>query len=315
MNHLLLALQVVLPLCLWMGWGYLGKKWMSLDEKWTEKINVVVFNMFLPMLLFRNIAESDLKSNLTTNTLWLGICIILGITLSFVGAMCVVPRFVQDNSRKSVIAHGIVRSNTSLYALSIASALYGSENVSIVMLLIGMVIPLYNVLGVLSFELFRGGKLKWGDILWKIAKNPLIIAVLLGMVFQLFDLRLPVAVRGAVWGMAECATPISFFVLGASFTFASATKNSKALIPTVLLRLVFIPLVAVLVAVSVGVRGVPLASVLLVFGAPTAVSTYPMACAMGGDPHLSSEIVIFTSLFSIVSIFIWIAVLKSMALI
>ena len=64
-----------------------------------------------------------------------------------------------------------------------------------------------------------------------------------------------------------------------------------------------------------GFRAETLVPILIYFGAPTAVSSFPMAQQMDGDGDLAAALVVFTSALAIVSIFLWVFVLKTFALI
>ena len=80
-------------------------------------------------------------------------------------------------------------------------------------------------------------------------------------------------------------------------------------------KLVICPLLMVTLGAMLGLRAENLVPVLIFFGAPTAVSSYPMAQQMDGDGELAASLVVFTSALSILTIFIWVFVLKTMALI
>ena len=71
----------------------------------------------------------------------------------------------------------------------------------------------------------------------------------------------------------------------------------------------------VTLGVMLGLRAETLVPVLIFFGAPTAVSSFPMAQQMDGDGELAASLVVFTSALSILTIFVWVFVLKSLMLI
>lgn len=314
MESLMVSVRVILPLCLWMIVGYIARRGLGLDDDFIRKMNNVLFKVFLPLLLFRNMLESDLHAVMNVEVLGQIGFALGGVVVVFLALMLLVPRFVEDNARRASIVQGSFRSNTAIFGIPVALSLYGEGNIAIITLFVAAMVPLLNVLCVVTFEVFRGGKLRLGRVLLNIVTNPLILALALGAVLYFLGVQLPQPVEKAVWGFADCATPLSFFLLGAGFTFASAKQNRKALTAVVLLRLLIIPLVGVTAAVLLGIRGVPLAGLLIIFGSPTAVSSYPMACAMGGDGQLSCEIVVFTSAFSILSMFGWIFALNAMGL-
>ena len=58
-------------------------------------------------------------------------------------------------------------------------------------------------------------------------------------------------------------------------------------------------------AVLLGFRGVALASLLVIFACPSAAATYSFCTGYCGDPELASQLVVYTTVFSIFSMFCW----------
>ena len=75
------------------------------------------------------------------------------------------------------------------------------------------------------------------------------------------------------------------------------------------------PLIFLTIAVLLGFRGEELIALLVMLAAPPAVSSFTMAQQMDGDRELAAGLVVFGSSLAVVTMFIWIFVLKSMALI
>lgn len=315
MQNLLLSAQVMLPPLLFMVAGYIARCALKLRDDWIRVTNRVLFRIFLPVLLFKQLYNSDLSSVFQASTLWLIGFSLLGICIT-VGVLCLtVPRFEAEFSRRGSLIQGMYRSNTAIFGIPIALSLYGEGNITIVTLLVAALVPVFNILAVIILEVHRGGKPSLRKILRSIATNPLIIGLAVGMLVCLTGLALPAPILYAVDGFAGVATPMSFFVLGAAFSFKAASHNIRPLMAAVSAKLVLIPLVWVTLAALIGFRDQALIAVLVIFAPPTAVSSYPMAVAMDADGQLSSEIVVFTSAFSILTMFLWIFALKSLMLI
>ena len=87
------------------------------------------------------------------------------------------------------------------------------------------------------------------------------------------------------------------------------------LIFIVITKLIIVPLIMLPLSVFLGIRGIALLTLTIIYGAPTGVSTFQMAKQMDGDGDLAGQIVVFTSAFSIVTVFGWIFLLKQFALI
>ena len=229
--------------------------------------------------------------------------------------MILIPRLEKENPRSGVLIRAMFRSNFALFGLPLALSLCGTEKVGPTSILVGFTVPLFNILAVVSLESFRGGKPSIKKMAKGIATNPLIIASLLGIAFNLLDFTLPSAVQKSVNDLGGVATPLSLVALGGSFTVSKVKEYKKQLTIGVLGRLVFSPLLMVSAGILLGFRNELLIPLLIMSGAPTAVSSFPMAQQMDGDGELAAGLVVFTSALAILSMFLWIFVLKQIGMI
>lgn len=313
MENLVLAFNVVLPLFICIVLGYFLRCIGMLPENVQKSLNKLCFKVFLPIYLFKNLYTTDLQASFDGKLIafaGIGLVVLWGVL------MAVIPLVEKDNARRGVVIQGIFRANFALYGLPVAESLLGDGgNMGPTSLLVGFTVPIFNVLAVVTLETFRGGRPSAAKMLRGIATNPLIIASVLGALANLSGLRLPEAVMESVSDLGGVATPLSLVSLGASFTFSSVRGYVKPLAITVSGRLVIGPLVMVTLAALLGFRNEYLIPLMIIFAAPTAVSSYPMAQQMGGDDKLAASIVVFTTALSILTIFLWIFVLKTLGLI
>ena len=124
-------------------------------------------------------------------------------------------------------------------------------------------------------------------------------------------LTMPQFLQSAINDAAKIATPLSLFVLGGAFEFSRVQCNLRPLVIGTLGKLVIVPLVGLTVTVLCGFRGMELAAMGVAFMAPCAVSSYPMAQQMGGDGELAGQLVVFTTAFSMFTVFGFMFALKS----
>ena len=312
MENLIIAFNVVLPLMLCIMLGYFLARIGMIKEELRKGLNALSFKIFLPFYLFNSVYTTDVSTSFNAK-LMIFCCVAM---LAWFGLlMHLIPRMEKENPRRGVLIQAMFRSNFALFGLPMAESLCGAERMGPTSLLIGVCVPLVNILAVITLETFRGGKPSVKKMLIGIAKNPLIIASVLGVAFNLLNIPMPSAVHKTITDLGKVATPLSLVALGASFTFASAAAFRKQLIVGVSGKLVVCPLIMVTLAVLLGLRAEMLVPVLIFFAAPTAVSSFPMAQQMDGDGELAASLVVFTSTLSILTIFIWIFVLKTLALI
>ena len=311
MENLILSVNVVLPLFLLMAAGYITKQLKLYDKQAHTVMNRLVFRLFLPMLLFKNIYQTNLNTEFNGKVF---IFAVVSVLLMFGLLFAVIPLIEKDNRRRGVLIQGIGRSNFVIFGMPMAETLCGG-NMATTSLLVAIVVPMFNVLSVIALEVFRGGKIDVKKILLGIVKNPLIIASLLGFIFLLAGIRLPAPIEKAVVDLAGIATPFALFLLGGALEFSRVGGNLRPLLIGVTGRLIVMPAIFITAAVLLGFRDVELVSMMVLFMAPSAVSSYTMAQQMGGDGELAGQQVVFTTAFSIFTIFLIVLLVKNLGLI
>ena len=309
MENLIISFNVVLPLFLCIALGYYLRRINFVDGDTLNKLNKLCFRVFLPIYLFHSVYTTDLSAAFNGKLILLCILGVLGL---FLGLMLLIPRLEKDNAKRGAMVQGMFRSNFVLFGLPVATSLCGEANIGPTSLLIGIIVPIFNVLAVVTLETFRGGKPNAGEIAKGIATNPLIISSLLGILCYFLHIKLPYSVEKTVIDLGRVATPLSLVALGGSFTVAKIRGYAKQLLIAVGGKLIFNPFIMVTLGILAGFRDEMLVPILIMFGAPTAVASFPMAQQMDSDGELAAEIVVFTSGFAILTIFLWIFVLKQL---
>lgn len=310
LENILLSFNAVMPMFLLMAAGYLSQKAGVLKRDDVPRFNRVAFRVFLPCLLFFNIYESDFTAAVKPKLILFAVCAVL---LVFTAAVLLVRRFVPEQDRKGVIAQGIFRSNFVIMGIPIAEALVGRGQLGAVTVLIAVIVPLFNFLSVFVLERFRGGRVRTGEILLEVVKNPLIISSLFGILLQLLQIRLPALLEGMISGLAGIASPLQLFLLGAFFRFNGLRRYVKALSAVTSIKLFLTPAVVLSTAALLGIRGADFVGLIGIFASPTAVNSFTMVQQMNcGDAELAGDIVVLTSAVSIVSFFFWILVFKNL---
>lgn len=312
MENLLLSFNVVAPLILYMGVGALLKKTGIVEVRAFRGANNIVFYAALPLLCFRAIAASDLSAVVESPFLLYSI---IGILLLFAIASFIVPRVCKVDQRRSVLILSTFRSNDAIFGLGVAAALLGEDNMALMALAIALSVPLFNVLSVISMEHYQGGATKIGRLLFRILTNPVVVGCLAGFVASWIHLELPAVLATPVNGIASLTTPLAFVALGGTMTFDALKKNRVAVTVVSFLRLLLIPIVALVVFLLLGFRGEPIVVALIIFGAPVAMATYTMSAGMGADDELAGSLVAVTSVLSILTMFLLIFTLKQLAFI
>lgn len=312
MDSFWLAFGAVFPMFCYMALGKLISKLGFLRYDEFRRVNLVIFEFFIPCMLFSSIYRSDFRAAMDVQLL----CRVLALVLLvFVLAWLIVPRFVKRREDASVVIQGVYRSNYVLFGMLLAGNIYPNEDLGMIAAMAAFVVPLYNILAVILFESFRGGRVTAAVLITKILHNKLVLAGALGTFFALTGLRLPALVADVVADVGDVALLMALVCMGGMLSFSSALHHWRLLVASLSARLVLVPLVAVTVFAALGYRDLALVAVLAISGAPNAVAGAPMADAMGANGQLAGEIVAASSAVSIVTIFIFVFVMRNLGLI
>lgn len=306
MENLTLAINVVFPLFFMMVAGYVMKCKNWVDDHSLNIMNKLIFRVFMSILLFLNIYKMDIAEALSKDNLFLIVLLYIIVIAVFLLSILILPRFVKDKKKCSVMIQGLVRGNSILFAIPIVASIYGDDHIGVVSLLSAYLIPLFNVLGVTVLEMYRGGKVDIKKILLGIVQNPTIIASTLAFLFIIVGIKIPGLILSPLESMSKVTTPLAFIVLGATFDFKMLCNNAKYLTVVGLGKLVVVPAVVFYIAYSLGIRNEDMVALLGVMTSPVAIASFTMAKEMDADGELAGQIVITTSIASIATIFMWV---------
>ena len=314
-NDLLFSCNVVVPIFLLIILGYVLTRVKLWDEHFLKVANNVCFKCLLPVLLFYNVASANIFE-VFNGKLILYVCLCACVLC---GALFViVPLFVKDNKRKGVMIQGTFRSNFLLFGVPLGLSIGGTAGSTLAAVVASFYVPVINMLSVISLYVFSESKDKnLKSALIGIVKNPLIIGGVSGLLFSLvrntIGFEIPTMLDTTLNNIKSTATPFAFLILGGDLKFGNLLKNVKFSAMSVLGKIVIIPAVMITVSALLGFNQLEMAILIAVFATPNAVSSYAMARNYEADYELAGEIITLGTLFSIITIFIFITLAKSFA--
>lgn len=290
------------PLMVYMALGFFFKKRNYLSESATKQLNIICFRFFLSIMCGETIYKANLKEDVELLPV---LVVAIGIVAVFGISWLIVPRFVKDRTQIPVMVQGIYKCNYAILGIPIAQSIYGG-NVGIASVIAVILVPLNNTLSALIFERYTGASSSPLKIAYKVLTNPLVVGSLVGLVLNLTGIVIPSWIMtGIVSKISGLTTPLSMIALGASFEFGHIRKYRVHLTWAVLGRLVFVPMLVLPISIALGLRGMNLVSVMIFATSPNAVNSYSTAVAMGGDADLANEIVVMSSILSMLTMFLW----------
>ena len=306
------ALTAVLPMFIMLALGCFLRKIDLLDEHSLNKMNKMCFKTFLAINVYYNICNVNIAEVFNAKLLGYAILtqfVILGISL-------IAALFTEKTKkRRGALAHGIFHTNFVIFGTLIGTALCGEGNIGSIALLIAIIVPVQNVFSVILLELFReGGKISFKKTFGGVIKNPYVIAALAGFATQLIHFHYPAVLGNVLRDLGRCGTPVALIVMGGLFNFGAIRDNVKPIIVGIVFRLIIVPAIMIAVTIALGFHGADFIALMCIFIAPCATTSFNLASAMDSDADLAAQLVVFTSLVSLGTIFMWIFMLSRMGI-
>ncbi len=291
--------------------GWLCRTQGIIDRPAMKEYDRVIFKVFMPLLLFKNIYDMDFSQGFAQKEMiFAAVCMLI----NFVFCLKFPPVLTNDPRKSSVIGQAVVRGNYVIFGVVVSEALYGEGNIGMVIMMGVLVVPLINIFSAIILEAGRAGKSSPAKLLLAVLKNPMIIGAIFAFIFKGFSIPIPAPIWSVIRSIANSTTTVSFLSLGVGLDMADAISDRRLLIWGVILRMIVVPGVAMPLAVLCGFRGQSLCAMMVIFAAPSAVASYPMAVAMGADGQLAGQLVCTTTILSVLTIFLWTFAFKSLGL-
>ncbi len=327
------AFNAVFPVVILIGLGYFLRRKHFLTEEFVKVGNKLGYNVCLPVMLFVNVYNIEGFEVIQWDiVIYSMVMVIVLFLLGYLSVLKITP--VAE--RRGVILQAVFRSNTAIIGLSLAASLGGPEAVALSSIITAFSLPVLNICAVLALSIFKsdGSRIDFRKLLSDILHHPLIRAIAIGMVFLLLRAVQQAAFGGVVFSLKEdlkfaytalnniksIASPLALIVLGGQFDFSAARGMFREIAAGTLWRVVFAPLIAMGGAVLLSSRlnlgwGPQVYPGLIgLFGSPVAVSSAIMAGQMGGDEQLATQLVVWTHVASIATMFLTVCILMSMGL-
>ena len=326
------AANAVLPIVLLILFGNLLRKVGFLNDNFVKVGNKLVFTVGLTCSLFVNVYNISDFSSIS----WSFILFTYAVTvLLFILGYVVAILTTNVMERRGVILQCTFRCNFAIIGLSLATALGGDSAAAQASLVSAFILPVFNILGVVALSLFvhqddaKGFDLK--PVLLGIIKNPMVIGAFVGLVCigirelqklifgdTVFTIKgnLPF-VFTVINNIKVMTTPLALLITGAQFRFSAVKGMFKEIAVGTSLRIVVAPLLGISAALLLGHYGLipcgtgEIATLIALFGAPSAVSSVVMAGQMGSDEQLATQHLVWSTIGSVFTIFATVCILMA----
>ncbi len=301
---------IILFVLIGIGFGLTKKKLFS--EKTIAELTTFILYLVTPCVIiesFNRPFDADMLNAFLLSFLAAIVVHVLSIFIAFL--------FIRDRDKntQTIFRFGVVFSNCAFMALPLQQALLGSEAVFYG----SSFIAVFNLFvwthgyGIMKIDPENKGQKKSGQMIFsqliKTLLNPGIASVFLGLFLFLTSTKLPFFIQKPIQYLAALNTPLPMIVIGfyvASVKDFSILKDKKMFLAS-FLRLIFIPLLSLVLFYAAGIRGLLLSSLIISASTPVGATLVMFSIKFNKDAKKAGAFVAFTTLVSVLTMPIIIA--------
>jgi predicted permease len=311
MSVLGFAISVTGPIFLVVLLGFVLRRRGVIDPAFVGTASSIVFRFGLPAILFLSVYDGVGLGDVSLNV-FMVIATLFLVLLGYFQARFVVVR----SEDTAVFVQGIYRGNLAVIALAFCANAYGPAGLAQAAVPMGVLTIVYNLVAVVIFGSAKtDGERRWWGTVRSVARNPLIIALVIGFVYRATNLPLPGFIADTGHYFAAMTLPLALLCIGASIDFPALRSVKTTVLTACAWKLVVSPILFTTLAWLLGWRGQSLGIVFFFSAAPTAAASYIMAKAVRGNEALAAGIVVLTTVAAVFTVTLGLFLLKTMDLI
>ncbi len=290
MLTIFLAIAPVFALIL-MGYG-LRRGGIPSTEFWNLNDRLVYW-VLMPALFFAKISAADLSGGLGQYAM-----LLYAGFFAAIGCGWLLGRGVAAPQASSLL-QGSARFNTFI-GLAIAEAVFGTQGLQIAVLGSALLVPVVNVTVVtlMTRQLGGGGK----SILIGLVKNPLILSICAGVLFNLAGLNEVPVLHEIARILGSAALPIMLLCVGANLKIRGLSGSARIIGVSMIGKFLINPAAVLLAAILLGADPLTVQVALIFAALPTGAASYTLAREMRGDAPLMAAIITAQTLISFVTL-------------
>ncbi|MES3160695.1 MAG: AEC family transporter [Halorubrum sp.] len=266
----------------------------------TDRLNAATYYLALPALVFVATYDQSVLE-LLSGALLAGV---LGSLLGTAAVAWVVHRNRSNVARRSVAVVQSYHSNLGYLGLPLVAATFDAEVTAIASVVLGVGSLTQVPLTVTVLSTLNGTDANFGRELVSLASNPVLLALVAGIVVGSVGVDVPATVAVGLDGLGSLALPLALLCVGASLRVDAPAIDYGATGSVVALKMACMPVIAWATFTLLRVDAATFTAGVVMLGTPTAVSTYVFAHKLGGDGEFASLNVFVTTVASVLSLFV-----------
>ena len=297
-----MVLNNLFPVFALILFGSLLKRWRLTDDVFLKTADKLTYYIFFPLLLFWKIggASTALFSNPALYK-----AVVSAVFVVYVLSIIFIKFFKVPDYQAGAFSQSCYRFNSFIGVAIVLNAL-GEEGIKHFAILIGMIIPLINVLCVSTLNWFSEKHMLPAKRLIQTAKalisNPLILACIAGVLYANLCHGFPPFIDNALKLSSAVALPLAMLSIGGALTLSTVRAHYKMSLVSSIFKLLVLPVSGYLFLMLFGVSGPILKIGLIFFSLPASPALYILSSQLNSDTDLASASIALSTILSFLSL-------------
>lgn len=294
----MMVLNNLFPVFALILFGSLLKRWRLTDEVFLKTADKLTYYIFFPMLLFWKIggASSALFSNSGLYK-----AVLCSVVAVYILSTAFIVLFKVPDYQAGTFSQSCYRFNSYIGVAIVLNAL-GEEGIQHFAILIGMIIPVINVLCVSTLTWFSEKHVlparRLVQTLKALISNPLILACIAGILYSKLWSGFPPYIDNTLKLSSAVALPLAMLSIGGALTLKTVRTHYKMSLVSSAFKLLVLPATGYLFLAIFGVSGIPLKVGLIYFTLPTSPALYILSSQLNSDTDLASASIAMSTILS-----------------
>jgi predicted permease len=303
-----IILRTIVPVLLLIGTGLLSRKLKILRPGDERILSAYVYYFALPALFFINMTETDFNEE-TLRFMTAGIIPILVALLIYI-SLYLILRFskkilyllILSTIFGSLAFFGIPFITFAFPRTGEHAATLAAASISIVSVTASITtLELYRLQ---QPEILKGLKL----VAKRLSKNPLILSILFGILLSLTEIEIPSPISQPLHMLGGTTSTVAIFMLGV-FLYGRRYTNLLRAFELSLLRMVFLPVVALLTTTFFRIPDLERSTLVLLHSMPVAISMIILSERYDFYKETIASLILISSLGAALYLSVWLLLL------
>ncbi|GGG10860.1 transporter [Lysinibacillus alkalisoli] len=288
--------KIVAPILVLLVLGGLLQRKFTFNLK---ALSQLITYCFMPAAVFMNLYETTISLTILGQ-------VAVFITL-FIGSQMLLGRFIAQSMKLSkeeaaVFKNSVVLINSGNYGIPVAQMIFATQPIGVA---IQVILVIFQNITTYTYGLYnlisstRSGMAIVKDFI----KMPIVHALLIGIVMNIYHIPLPVFLEIPINYVAQGFVAVALITLGAQLSQLSfSAMFNKTVMVSCFTRLVLGPAMALLLIFLLGLQGVVAKSLFIASAFPTSRNSSSLALEYDIDADTSAQTVLFSTIVSCITV-------------